>query len=119
MPEASQLNAELDWILRDRNVIGGLDHLGIELVSVSLYQALLPGITNVTDRARYYSYYPWCVHKYTQSGPSERTKQNWYNWIRAFDFTYALASVAYDKDEATQGASAIVRTRSRGGTAQR
>ena len=35
---------EIDWILRDRKVIDGLDHLGIELVSVNLYQAMLPGV---------------------------------------------------------------------------
>jgi hypothetical protein len=44
---------QIDWILRDRKVIDGLDHLGIELVSVNLYQAMLPGLTNVTERARY------------------------------------------------------------------
>lgn len=52
---------DIDWILRDRKVIDGLDHLGIELVSVNLYQAMLPGITNVTERARYYAFYPWTM----------------------------------------------------------
>jgi hypothetical protein len=56
-------NYEIDWILRDRKVIDGLDHLGIELVSVNLYQAMLPGLTNVTERARYYAFYPWTVHR--------------------------------------------------------
>lgn len=26
---------------------------------INIYGQLLPGITNVTDRARYYSFYPW------------------------------------------------------------
>jgi hypothetical protein len=56
MPKSdTESRTDIDWILRDRKVIDGLDHLGIELVSVNLYQAMLPGITNVTERARYYS----------------------------------------------------------------
>lgn len=40
-------HTDRDWILRDRKVLDGLDHLGIELVSVNLYQAMLPVVTNV------------------------------------------------------------------------
>jgi hypothetical protein len=32
----------------------GLDPLGLQAASVRLYQALLPGISNVTLRTRYY-----------------------------------------------------------------
>ena len=44
--KAVPANSEIDWILRDRKVIDGLDHLGIELVSVNLYQAMLPALDN-------------------------------------------------------------------------
>ena len=37
----------------------GLDHIGVQAPCINLYGRLLPGITNVTDRARYYSFYPW------------------------------------------------------------
>jgi hypothetical protein len=87
---------DIDWIERDRRVIDGLDHLGIELVSVNLYQALLPGLTNVTERARYYSFYPWIIHRYAQEGPSDRTKEAWWNWFRPLDFAYALACIAHE-----------------------
>jgi hypothetical protein len=39
----------------------GLDHLGAQAVCVNIYGRLIPGITNVTDRARYYSFYPWLI----------------------------------------------------------
>jgi hypothetical protein len=87
---------DIDWILRDRKVIDGLDHLGIELVSVNLYQAMLPGVTNVTERARYYGFYPWTIHRYAQDGPQVRSKAAWRNWFRALDFTYAVACMAYE-----------------------
>lgn len=85
----------------------GLDHLGIEVVSANLYRAMLPGITNVTERARYYGFYTWCIHRYAQDGPVERSRVNWVRWFRPLDFAYAVASVAHD--EATEGdASAVV-----------
>jgi len=46
--------------------IGGLDHLGTQAPCVLIYSQLLPGITNVTDRARYYSLYPWLVWSFEQ-----------------------------------------------------
>lgn len=44
----------------------GIDHLGTQTPCVMIYGQLLPGITNVTDRARYYSFYPWLVWSYDQ-----------------------------------------------------
>jgi hypothetical protein len=48
--------------------ITGLDHLGSAAPCIAIYAALLPGMTNVTDRARYYSFYPWFLWKYSQLG---------------------------------------------------
>src|ERR1035441_4474817 len=99
---------EIDWILRDRKVIDGLDHLGIELVSVNLYQTMLPGLTNVTERARYYSFYPWVLHRFAQDGPKERSKRNWRTWFRSLDFAYAAACAAYEQQEHLGSGSSIV-----------
>ena len=41
--------------------IRGLDHLGVHAPCESLYAQFVPGITNVTDRARYFSFYPWLI----------------------------------------------------------
>ena len=101
-------SSDIDWIQRDRRVIDGLDHLGVELISVNLYQAMLPGITNVTERARYYSFYPWCIHRYAQGGPSNRTRTNWLRWLRALDFSYATACLAHDQQSEYESGSAVV-----------
>jgi hypothetical protein len=45
----------------------GRDHLGVQGHCINIYGQLLPGITNVTDRARYYSFYPcffWVCRKH-------------------------------------------------------
>lgn len=51
------------------DAIGGLDHLGTQTPCQLIYQQLLPGITNVTDRARYYSLYPWLIWSFDKRYP--------------------------------------------------
>lgn len=57
------MKIETMW-LEPPQSIGGLDHLGTQAPCVLIYGQLLPGITNVTDRARYYSFYPWLIWSY-------------------------------------------------------
>src|ERR1017187_4719440 len=106
--KAATPNYEMHWVLRDRKVIDGLDHLGIELVSVNLYQSMLPGLTNVTERARYYAFYPWTIHRYAQEGPKERSKRTWRTWFRSLDFAYAAACIAYEQKNQVSLGSSIV-----------
>src|SRR4030095_3386246 len=86
----------LDWLQRDKHVIEGLDHLGIEVVSANIYGNLLPGITNVTDRARYYSFYPWVLHRYAQGRPERTNRAGWLTWFRRLEFAYAIACAAWE-----------------------
>ena len=55
------------WV-KPPNAIGGLDHLAVQAPCINLYGRMLPGITNVTDRARYYSFYPWVVWALEKNG---------------------------------------------------
>jgi hypothetical protein len=61
------------WV-KPPNAIGGLDHLGTQGPCVLIYAKLLPGITNVTDRARYYSLYPWLIWSFDQRFPEADAK---------------------------------------------
>ncbi len=61
------MNIETAWV-KPPNQIGGLDHLAVQAPCINIYGRLLPGITNVTDRARYYSFYPWIVWALEQAG---------------------------------------------------
>lgn len=48
------------WV-KPPDPLRGLDHLGVQVPCIALYGQLFPGITNVTDRARYYSFQPSVV----------------------------------------------------------
>jgi hypothetical protein len=54
------MRIDTDWVSPPQS-INGLDNLGCQAPCVLIYSQLMPGITNVTDRARYYSFYPWVL----------------------------------------------------------
>ena len=58
---------EINWVKPPKEA-GGLDHLGVQAPCIQVYGQLLPGITNVTDRARYYSFYPWLFSEFEKRG---------------------------------------------------
>jgi hypothetical protein len=105
--DASPASPGPDWLQRDRHVIDGLDQLGIQVVSINIYSSLLPGITNVTDRARYYSLYPWILHRYASRGASDSSKVEWLTWVRRIDYAYALASALAEKDRSDAGTAVV------------
>jgi hypothetical protein len=70
----------------------GLDPLGMQNSSVSLYQTLLPGISNVTLRMRYYGLYAWLCRTYAKKH-GDTNPEVWKRFIRRAEALYAL--VAY------------------------
>lgn len=84
-----QVNAEPEWTERaDKR---GLDPLGMQNAGIVLYQSLLPGISNVTLRMRYYGYYCWVSDAYAQSGATDEFTA-WRSWVRRAEALYALVS---------------------------
>ena len=61
------MDIQTAWV-KPPTQIGGLDHLAVQAPCINVYGRMLPGITNVTDRARYYSFYPWIVWALEQTG---------------------------------------------------
>jgi hypothetical protein len=70
----------------------GQDHLATRAICEILYANLLPGITNVTDRGRYYTLYPWVLWAMDQVGvpADERTL-----WFRKADCLLTLISMRH------------------------
>ena len=60
MATKARQRQEVAWV-EPPLAIGGIDHLGTLAPCIHVYSLLLPGITNVTERARYYSLYPWLL----------------------------------------------------------
>lgn len=64
----------IGWLERPLKKIG-LDNLGAQQPCVTIYTRLLPGITNVTDRAAYFGFYPWFIRAFEARRPEASEPQ--------------------------------------------
>jgi hypothetical protein len=71
----------------------GRDHLGMQAPSIALYSTLIPQITNVTKRIRYYSFYPWLCDQYARNRGDTSTGA-WQSFVRRAEALLALACCA-------------------------
>lgn len=71
----------------------GRDPLGMQATSVRIYRTLVPGLTNVTNRLRYYSFYCWVVALFAEMRHADDDRQ-WRIFIRRAEALYALACQA-------------------------
>jgi hypothetical protein len=55
-----------------------------------MYRNLVPGLTNVTNRLRYYSFYCWVIDRYEATEHSGNDSK-WHTFIRQAEVLYALA----------------------------
>ena len=78
-----------DWT-KPGSFSAGRDPLGFQAASVRLYTSLVPGLTNVTNRLRYYSFYCWVVWQFEQIHHTSRDDK-WIEFIRRCEAAIALA----------------------------
>lgn len=90
-----------DWTdYRDRS---GLDPLGMQNGSINLYQRLLPGISNVTLRMRYYGLYAWLSLVNAQEGSRSTDPDEWRRLVRRSEALYALAGIHHGDQAGVAG----------------
>lgn len=89
--------AETAWV-KAPATSGGLDHLGVQAPCINIYQQLLAGITNVTERARYYSFYPWFLWRFEQRFP-DRDVELLTTYFRRADSLFTLIAENHGRDE--------------------
>lgn len=75
----------VNW-LKYRKNLRGRDPLGIQAINIHLYSVLVPGITNVTDRLRYYSFFPWILKLYKD----ENIKLDFVPFLRRAEFLFGV-----------------------------
>jgi hypothetical protein len=73
----------------------GLDPLGLQATSIRIYQSLVPNITNITNRLRYYAYFPWLVGLYEKLHHSDDPAK-FAIFMRRGEALYALATLVDD-----------------------
>lgn len=90
----------------------GLDHLSAQAPCIGVYAQLMPGITNVTDRARYYSLYPWLLWSFDKRFPKADAEE-FEQIFRRADCLLTLIAERHarvtDQDAERHGASMVGR----------
>lgn len=87
------LSTQTAWVKKTYHT-KGLDPLGVQAPCINLYGRLLPGITNVTDRARYYSFYPWAVWAFEQL-PGAKSVESLTEWMRRADCLFTMIGIRH------------------------
>ena len=80
----------------------GLDPLGMQNSSIDLYQRLLPGISNVTLRVRYYGLYAWLVATYADREGRTATG-SWQRFLRRSEALFALIASYHGDNSGVAG----------------
>jgi hypothetical protein len=73
----------------------GRDPLGIENSSIATYARLLPGLTNLTSRLRYYGFYSWLLFEFERMEKSalQSSLEYHYNFIRRGELIIAYLMI--------------------------
>ena len=78
----------------------------MQATSVRLYRRLVPGLTNVTNRLRYFSFYCWAIETYEKTVHADDLEK-WSRFIRRAEAVYALACTYVDDANSDGMASAL------------
>ena len=71
------------------NLITGLDPLSLQTTSEATYATLLPGISNLTNRLRYYGFYCWLLDFYFKKEKKGNSTEQ-YKFIRRTELMIAI-----------------------------
>lgn len=82
----------------------GLDPLGMARPSEVIYQGLLPGISTITVRLRYYSFLPWVLHCYA-SEEHDPDPEVFFKYQRNAEALFALIGVYEENSGGLAGAN--------------
>src|SRR5437867_12149759 len=104
--------SDIGWV-EPAKPIRGLDHLGVQSPCIALYAQLLPGITNVTDRARYYAFHPWIIWSF-EKRYKDHSLDEFRRVLRRAECLFALIAIRHarrqaDGDDGRHGAGMVGR----------
>lgn len=86
----------MPFMAKSDNLKVGLNNLGNRNAAERLFSTLLPGMNNVTQRIRYYSFYCWLLKNF-YTGEKEARESQFRNYIRYAEYLLALIH-AYNND---------------------
>jgi hypothetical protein len=98
---------------KSADFVRGRDPLGIQNSSISVYSLLLPGMTNLTLRLRYYGFYLWLLDEYHDLNENSEFKtsvRGQYNFIRRAELILSYFMVnKYPTEQSVVGSNFAIK----------
>jgi hypothetical protein len=95
------------WIEKYGSKNRGRDHLAYEYVGVLMLERLLPGISNITNRARYYSFFAWVFYRFFEKTDLPKTEKNFRHYLRVKSLVFLYANGLQRLNESNTGIDGI------------
>jgi hypothetical protein len=90
-------NYKAPFLGKSNDYSTGRDALGLQTTSQASYSTLLPGLTNLTNRIRYYGFYSWLLEIYAKEiGDTNPKIQN--RFMRRGEYMIALIMQLHEKE---------------------
>jgi hypothetical protein len=83
----------------------GEDFLGLRSVSANITGFLIPGVITITPRARYYSFYAWCLTEYRKN---QSNNISFSRFIKRREQIFALANLVYEQQSGIDGTAGLI-----------
>ncbi|WFR59895.1 hypothetical protein QA584_12680 [Anaerocolumna sp. AGMB13025] len=80
------------------NEVLGEDQLGIKYVAINMSDVLQSGITSVTPRARYWSFYTWVLYDFIFNTNIKKTENNLKAYMKRQEWYFILSNIAYGRE---------------------
>lgn len=82
---------------KNHALVRGRDQLGMQSTSIATYGGLVPGITNLTKRIRYYGFYCWLLEFYAEHIGIDNVKV-FRKFMRRSELLFAYMMFFYEKE---------------------
>ena len=94
------------WTKKYNTSQGGRDFLGYMNVGVIMLERLLPGISNITDRLRYYSFFSWVLYRFFRTD-NPKTPISFKKYLKIKSLAFLYANGLMHKDSSNVGLNGI------------
>lgn len=95
------------WTKKYNTSQGGRDYLGYMNVGVVMLERLLPGISNITDRLRYYSFFSWVLYRFLKTDQL-KTNKNYKKFLKIKSLAFLYANGFLHQDMSNVGINGIL-----------
>ncbi len=86
------------WTYYKARTVAGEDHLGIKYVAINIADILQNGISSITPRARYWSFFAWVLYDFIEN-EKDRSRTAFLKFIKLREWHYILANLADAENE--------------------